>query len=79
MKILYGRGGSPMTRPNRNDAHFMLSFRKYIQTTKYLFIVVMQSLADDDLSRTCISLHNEIAYLKNAAAPSKKSHAPCCF
>ena len=79
MKILYERVGSPMTRPKHNDAHFMLSFRKHIQRTKYLFIVVMQSLADDDLSRTCISLHNEIAYLKDAAAPSKKSHVPSCF
>ena len=57
----------------------MFSFRNYIQTAKYLFNVVMQSRADDDLSRTFISLHNDIAYLKDAAAPSKESHVPFSF
>ena len=57
----------------------MFSFRNYIQTAKYLFNVVMQSRADDDLSRTFISLHNDIAYLKDAAAPSKESYVPFSF
>lgn len=39
----------------------------------------MQSRADDDLSRTFISLHNDIAYLKDAAAPSKESYVPFSF